>query len=292
MKRISRALISSCLLLVLTAAAGCTRDNAQQSATGSFEKVRDRFFAQQAYEFHGKTSLLAGNTANGNLVNFSGHKQGNQTAMTVSLSVPEKNQVDTLSLLSKNQRLYAKFSEKESWQSVEGNTAFQQEFANWDPAYSFEQMDSMRTKVIPLADQNQEDGRKAFRVLLDSTKLKSWLADQMRAQSMGGGSRIQSTRTHAPNLKAAMLLSESQWYRRPEGARIQASEQKNKINEIIDRMEVEAEYTVYYDEKRMLPTNVIMNIRSEYDMLNQRVFEHSKVDTYLLNYGRKDTRQP
>lgn len=282
------ALIGSCLLLVLASAAGCTRENAQQSAEGNYVKVRDQFLAQQAYEFHGRTQLLTGNTTNGNLVNFSGKKQRDQTYLTVSLSVPEKNQADTMSLLSKNQQLYAKFSDKESWKPVEGDQSLQQEFANWDPVYSFEQMDAMRTKVIPLADRSPDDGRKAFRVLLDANKLKTWLAEQMTAQAR---SKVQSIAT--PKLKLAMTLSESEWKRRPAGARIQAAETKSKINEIIDQMEVEAEYTVYYDEKRMLPTSLIMNIRSEYDMQNQRVNEHSEIETYLLNYGRADTnRQP
>lgn len=287
MKRLSRALIGSSLLLMVTATVGCTRGENQESATSNYEKVRDRFYAQQAYEFHGRTKLVSGNTANGNLVSFSGKKQKDHTYLTVSLSVPEKNRVDTMALLAKNRQLYARFGEQDSWKSVAGDPSLQQEFANWDPAYSFEQMDAMRTKVIALDDEDKTDGRKAFRVLLDSRKLKAWLAEQMRAQAKAGA-QAQSAR--APKLKIAMTLSESEWKQRPLGARIQSAEVKSKIDEIIDRMEVEAEYTVYYDEKRMLPTNLIMNIRSEYDMQNQRINEHSQVDTYLLNYGRTDTQ--
>ncbi len=288
MKRRYGALIGLCLLLVIATAAGCTRENAEQSAEANFAQVRDQFLAQQTYDFHGRTQLITGNTSNGNLVTFTGKKQPDHTYLDVALSVPEKNQPDTMSLLSKNQQLYAKFGKEDSWQPVQGDRSLQQEFANWDPAYSFEQMDTMRTKVIPLDDGNQSDGRKAFRVLLDSNKLKTWLAEQMTAQSR---SKVQSIAT--PKLKLAMTLSESEWKRRPAGAQIQAADTKSKINDIIDHMEVEAEYTVYYDEKQMLPTSIIMNIRSEYDMQNQRVDEHSEIETYLLNYGRADMhRQP
>jgi hypothetical protein len=67
------------------------------------------------------------------------------------------------------------------------------------------------------------------------------------------------------------------------GARIQSAEPN--VNEMIDQMELEAEYTVYYNETTKLPTSLVMSIRSEYDLNDQRVQEHSQVETFILDYG-------
>jgi hypothetical protein len=54
----------------------------------------------------------------------------------------------------------------------------------------------------------------------------------------------------------------------------------------VDQMDLEAEYTIYYDKSTMLPTSLLMSISSQYDMNDQRVQEHSQVETYIQNYGK------
>lgn len=58
-------------------------------------------------------------------------------------------------------------------------------------------------------------------------------------------------------------------------------------------MDVNAEYTVYYNKTSKLPTTITMSIQSQYDLNGRRVREHSQVETYLQNYGRvKPLPQP
>ncbi|NGQ97269.1 hypothetical protein G3578_19200 [Brevibacillus sp. SYP-B805] len=289
MKRMYSALIGSCLAILCTAAVGCTRGQTAQTtqtaqtAAAQYAKVRDNFLAQQSYAFYGSTKLLAGETANGNVVSFSGQKNGNDTFLNVKLSFPDQKRVDSMSLLSKSRQLYARFDDKEAWQPVDKrDRALEQELANWHPDISFQQMDEMKSRIIPLQDTNPSDNLEAFRVTLDSNKLKSWLARQMKSQV---GGQVQST--HAPRLKLAMQLSDGEWADMVRGARIQAAQTRKQIDEIIDHMEVDAEYTVYYDRHRMLPTSLVMNIRSEYDLDDQRVHEYSRVETFLQDYGRE-----
>lgn len=147
--------------------------------------------------------------------------------------------------------------------------------------------------VRQLPDENPQDDLEAIGVTLDSLKLKEWLAAQMQEQA-GAGSRIQSAAgpfaSHKPRVKLAMQLSDGNWTRAAApgaGVSIQAKQaQAQDVKAMVDQMDVEAEYTIYYNKKTMLPTNMTMSIRSAYDLNDQRVKEHSQVETYLQNYGR------
>jgi hypothetical protein len=283
MKQINKLLNAAWAAVIALSLAGCNQPQAkEQNAEGTYAALRDRFSAQQSFYFYGRTKLLAGQTANGNAVNFSGQKQGNDIYMKVRLSFPERKRVDTLSLLSKDRRLYAKLSDETGWRSLDKrDVSLQQEFNNWNPVFSFQQIEEMRKSVLPLDDRNPHDHVEAIRVLLDSDKMKAWLARQMK-QQVGG--QIQSA--HVPKLKAAMQLSDGDWRRFAEGTRIQANQTRGDIDELIDQMELEAEYTIYYDRRSMLPTSLVMSIRSEYDLDDQRVHEHSQVETFLQDYGQ------
>ncbi|QRG66130.1 hypothetical protein [Brevibacillus choshinensis] len=279
-----------CLVTLLcTAMGGCNQMGVKQSAGSAFEEVSDHFTTQDAYEFHGRTKLLTENSANGNVVNFSGRKDKEAVYMNVKLSVPEENRVNNLSLLNRGDKLYAKQGSDSSWKDV-GQTkhGFQQEMDNWDPAYAFQQMAEMKKKVLPLPDENPNDDVEGVRVTLDSAKLKSWLVTQMSEQA--SGSQIQSTSSavYKPSVKLAMSLSDGAWKKSAtghKGPRIQSQSAPN-VSEIVDQMDVNAEYTVFYNKTSKLPTTISMSIQSQYDLKGQRVREHSQVETYLTNYGK------
>ncbi|GED69043.1 hypothetical protein BRE01_27450 [Brevibacillus reuszeri] len=278
------------MTLLCTALVGCTHMGVKQNAGSAYDQVRDQFSTQQSYAFYGRTKLLTENSANANMVNFSGRKDGDAVYMKVKLSVPDEKRVDTLSLLHQGDKLYAKEGNDHDWKSVAPkNVALQQELNNWSPIFSFQQMDEMKKNVRTLPDENPNDDVEAIRITLDSAKLKTWLATQMREQTASAAS-IQSTPDfkHKPKLKLAMALSDGAWQKthaKQAGPSIQ-SKAKPDVNEIVDQMNVEADYTIYYNKKSMLPTNLTMSIRSVYDLNNQRVHEHSQVETFLQNYGR------
>ncbi|HZG82772.1 MAG TPA: hypothetical protein VEZ13_18605, partial [Brevibacillus sp.] len=151
-------------------------------------------------------------------------------------------------------------------------------------ASAFAQMDEMKKSVIPIT-KNLRTDQAGIRVVLDSAKLKNWLGAQLQAQT---GSHIQSVspgeNLHKPSQKLAMSLSKGDWLEPPQGTRIQSAGNAN-IQEIIDQMDLEAEYTIMYHKSTKLPTSMLMSIRSQYDYNNQRVQEHTQVETYLQNYG-------
>ncbi len=266
--------------LLFASLAGCnqTGQNAAE-ADSAYAQIYESFSQQQAFSFYGRTKLLTGDTANGNVVNFSGQKQGNDVLMNVKLSFPERKRVDSMSILSRGDQLYAKSGDNQPWRSIDGRDgSVRQELENWNPVVNFQQMDQMKASVIPVSDRNPEDDLAAVRVLFDSNKLKMWLAQQMKQQA---GTRIQSV--HAPRLKMAMTLSDGDWKTRQPGMGVQSTEPN--IDQIIDQMELEAECTIYYNQNTMLPTSTVMSIRSQYDVNNQRVQEHSQVETFLQDYG-------
>ncbi|MGV3135146.1 hypothetical protein ACEF06_01500 [Brevibacillus agri] len=282
-----------CLLSVAcTALAGCNQMGVKQNPSSAFEQVRDQFAAQSSYAFYGRTKLLTANSANANMVNFSGRKDGEAEYMNVKISVPEEKRVETLSLLREGSELYAKQGQGEKWKPVPGEgVALRQEMDNWSPGFCFQQMDEMKKGIRQLPDENPEDDLEAIGVTLDSAKLKAWLAAQLQEQS-ATGSRIQSAAGpfpgHKPRLKLAMQLSDGDWAGasvRQGGTSIQAKPSQD-VKALVDQMDVEAEYTIYYNKTTMLPTNMKMSIRSAYDLNDQRVKEHSQVETYLQNYGR------
>lgn len=281
-----------CLLaFVCTVASSCGQMNVKQNAGTTFEQVRDKFAAQNSYAFYGQTKLLTANSSNANMVNFSGRKDGEAVYMNVKLSVPEENRADSLFLLRQGDKLYTKHGENEDWKKVASDTpALQQEMNNWSPVASFEQIDAMKRNVRLLPDENPKDDFEALGIVLDPTQLKSWLASQMQEQTKPG-TKIQSMpgrdKPYIPKLKLAMSLSEGNWraQTRQSGAAIQSSK-KVDIRELVNQMEVEAEYTITYNNKTMLPTNLTMSIRSSYDLNDQRVKEHSQVETYLQQYGQ------
>jgi hypothetical protein len=270
---------------------GCNQMSVKQDANTTFEQVRDKFDAQKSYAFYGQTKLLTANSANANMVNFSGRKDGEAVYMNVKLSVPEENRVDNLSLLSQGDKLYTKHGQNESWKHVAGDSpALHQEMNNWNPIASFQQIDNMKRNVRMLPDENPKDDFEAIGVVLDSAKLKSWLVSQMQEQTKSGA-KVQSIagreKPYIPKLKIAMSLSEGNWRGAPahhSGPMIQ-SKKKVDVNELVNQMEVEAEYTIHYNKKTMLPTNMTMSIRSAYDLNDQRVKEHTQVETYLQQYG-------
>jgi len=254
-----------------------------QSAQADFAKVRDQFLSQQGYSFHGRTKLLTGTTANGNLVNFAGRVNGRDTLLDVELSMPEEKRAKTLSLLSRDQKLFAQMDGKGPWQPVGGdNHSLRQEFNNWDPRFSFQQMDEMAARIIPLNENTGNANISSLRVVLDSTKLKGWLAEQLRKQN--GAVQVQSV-AHAARIPYAVTLSDGQMTQPRRGVTVQKAD--SNVKDVISGMDLEAQYTVYYDRTSMLPTRLLMNIRSDYTINNQRINEHSEVQTYLLNYGQK-----
>ncbi|MEJ8543993.1 hypothetical protein [Brevibacillus borstelensis] len=279
------ALLCGCLT-------GCNQMGVKQNADSAFEQVRDRFAEQQAFTFHGRTKLVTGDTASGNAVSFSGRKAGGDMLMRVDFAVPEQKQAKSLSLLSKNEQLYVKSEGSPDWKNTSGHdTVFRQEMSNWDPVFAMEQINEMKKSVLPLKDRAPDDDIEAVRILMDSTKLKNWLAEQMKSQASArtesfaaGASVMQTEAVHPPRLKYALKLSDGTWNRPRTGATIQSTEPP--VDEIIDQMELEAEYTVYYNKNTMLPTNMTMSIRSEYDMNDQRVREYTQVETFLQNYGQ------
>ena len=279
------------MTLLCTALVGCNQMGVKQNAGSAYDQIRDNFSQQQSYAFYGRTKLLTANRSNANMVNFSGRKDGDAVYMKVKLSVPDEKRIDTLSLLHQGDKLYAKEDDNQDWKNVaKKDVALQQEMNNWSPVFSFQQMDDMKRNVRTLPDENPKDDLEAIRVTLDSAKLKSWLATQMREQTASGAS-IQSTPDfkHKPKLKLAMALSGGAWQRthaKQAGPTIQSKVVNPDVNEIVDQMDLEAEYTIYYNKTSMLPTNLTMSIRSVYDLNNQRVHEHSQVETYLQNYGR------
>ncbi|MED1781342.1 hypothetical protein P4V43_05830 [Brevibacillus fortis] len=270
---------------------GCNQMSVKQDANTTFEQVRDKFDGQKSYAFYGQTKLLTANSANANLVNFSGRKDGEAVYMNVKLSVPEENRVDNLSLLRQGDKLYTKHGQNESWKHVAGDSpALHQEMNNWNPIASFQQIDEMKRNVRMLPDENPKDDFEALGVVLDSAKLKSWLVAQMQEQTKSGA-RVQSIagreKPYIPKLKIAMSLSEGNWRGTPAHRSGPTIQSKNKvdISELVNQMEVEAEYTIHYNKKTMLPTNMTMSIRSSYDLNDQRVKEHTQVETYLQQYG-------
>ena len=279
-----------CLLAVAVAMmGGCNQMDVQQNGRTSFEMIRDQFEAQQAYEFYGRTKLLTDNSANGNIVNFSGRKDGDAVFMNVKLSDPEQNRAHTISLLDQGgARIYAKQENDREWKTAGGQeAALRQELNNWDPAFAFSQMDEMRQSVTPVRDEKTGGDMEAIQVVLDSAKLKQWLAGQLKEQS---GTQIQSAAVnaiqHRPSVKLALTLSTG---RSVTGDRNGVSVQSTSIpdiSEVVNRMDVEAAYTIYYRKSSMLPTYMKMTIRSAYDYNDQRIQEHSQVETYLQDYGK------
>lgn len=272
------------VLLSLAVLAGCgPRQQTTQSAENDFPLVKEQLLAEESYEFYGQTKLLAEPEVNSNLVNFSGQKQANDMLMKVKLSFPEQNRAQDLALLSKNSELYAKREQDPTWRKVSrDDTGFSQEFNNWNPEFTFRQMEEMRTRVVPGPDNNPNDTIKVMRVHLDSNKLKSWLSSQMKQQT--AGVRVQST--HSPKLKIAMKLTDGIWKKPPEGVRVQTAATHRNIDEIINNMNIDAIYTISYDSKSMLPTYMEMSIRSAYDKEGHRIRENSQVETFFRNYGR------
>ncbi|MBO8163735.1 MAG: hypothetical protein H0Z34_08500 [Brevibacillus sp.] len=270
-------------MLILSLAAGCNQSETKQEAEAAYQSVRSQFLSQEGYSFWGVTKLLSGNSANGSAVTFNGQVQGEDVFLDVKLSFPEENRADTLSLLSKSGRLYAKLDGDQAWQKVDdGDVTMWQEMNNWNPITSFEQIEEMRSSVVPLRDPNPGDDIKAVRVLLDSGKLKQSLARQMKSQIGGGVKSL-----YVPNLKMAMNLSDEEWREVKQGARVQANETRREIDNLIDNMELEAECTLYYDQVTYLPTRMVMQIRSEYDLDGQRMQEYTEVDTFIRNYGQR-----
>ena len=279
----------TCLLAAaLAAMGGCSQMGVKQNSSTDYAMVRDQFFAQQAYEFYGRTKVLSANSAYGNMVNFSGRKNGNSTYMNVRRSHPEQSRVQTLSLLDRNgTKLYAKLENDQAWREAGVQEAvFRQEWNNWDPAYAFTQMDEMKRRIIPVSNPNASKDVAAIQVVLDSAKLKNWLAAQLMEQE---GVRVQSASSslpYQPSVKLAWRLSRGSGFTAdPTGAQVQSVSPAD-LNEILNRMNVEAMYTIYYNKSSMLPTSFTMSIRSAYNFRDQRVQEHSQVDTYLQNYGR------
>ncbi|MGD8192281.1 hypothetical protein ACQCN2_20110 [Brevibacillus ginsengisoli] len=277
MRRIREGLIVALTFLMIT---GCHAKDDKADAQVRYAMVRDNFLAQNAYSFYGRTKLVTGTTTNSNLVNYSGVVQDKDVYLDVRHSYPEEKRITTMSLLAKGPQLFSKMSSSAAWSPVhDGDFSIRQEFENWNPILNVQQMDQMRAQVLPLRDPNTRDSLKAVRVLLDSNKMKEWLRSQVRhPQTM-------STQTvHMPKLKAAFSISDLP--KHSGAAQIQSDASKNSLDNMIDNMKLEAEYTIYYDRKQLLPTQMTMAIRSQYVYHNQNIVEHSEIETFLRNYGK------
>jgi hypothetical protein len=272
--------------LVAISLGGCNTMGVKQSAGTDYEQVRDHFINQKGYEFYGRTKLLTDNSSNANVVNFSGRKDGDAVIMNVKLSVPDQKRVETLSLLERGTHLYTKQDGDQEWKPSAGEeTALRQEMENWNPASAFQQMDEMKRSVTSMQDHNLKDDIAGFRVVMDSAKLKSWLASQLHGQNSPRIQSAPSSFRHQPSMKLAMSLTEGGWKKQGRGMNVQSAA-KSDIDEIVNQMELEAEYTILYKKSSKLPTSMTMSIRSKYDYQDQRVQEHSQVETFLVNYGK------
>lgn len=292
MKQIRRSMVFALILSLLISMTGCNADDNKADASVKYSAIRDQFLAQNAYSFYGRTKLVTGSTANSNLVNYSGVVQGKDVYLDLRLSNPAQKSATTMSLLSRGSDLFMRSNGSNGWFPVAGQDfSIRQEFENWNPIMNVSQMDQMKAKVLPLRDRNGDDDKGAIRVLLDSNKLKAWLREQLRnqqsaqthgMQSMG----MQTQSMHTPKLKMLLSLTESPG--RLGTATIQSANQPNdELDNMIDNMELEAEYTIYYDQKNLLPTQLTMAIRSQYIYQNQNIVEHSEIETYIRDYGTK-----
>lgn len=288
MKRMKRMFGIMTVLLSLAVLAGCgAQQQTKQSAENDFPLMKDQLLAEKSYEFYGQTKLVSDPEVNNNLVNFSGQKQDADMLMKVKLSFPEQNRAEDLALLSKSDQLYAKRGQDQAWTQVgKNNVAFTQEFNNWNPEFSFRQMDEMRVRVVPGPDNNPNDSIKVMRVHLDPAKLKSWLSSQMKEQMGTLQTKAQTKAVRPPRLKMAMKLSDGDWNKLPQSAHVQSAANHRNIDDIIGNMDLDAVYTISYDYTNMLPTHMQMSIRSAYNKEGQRVVENSQIETYFRNYGR------
>ncbi|WP_019122032.1 hypothetical protein [Brevibacillus massiliensis] len=271
-----------CLILALAVIAGCSQVKTAQSPEAEFKQVRNQFLSENSYSFYGTTRALTGNTVDASPVNFFGHKQGSDMVLNVNIADPDQKHSKNMSLLSQGRNLYVKQSNQQEWEPVgDDHVGLIQEFANWNPITTFLQMDDMRAMVLPVRDRVQTDNIQAMRVVLNSDKLKELLARQLKDQA---SSRVQSV--HLPKQKLAWQLSARDWRTNSSGAHIQAGQSHRDIDELLNNMVLDAEYTLYYDKTSKLPTRTLMRIHSRYDLNGQRIYEHSEVDTYLQNYGK------
>lgn len=280
MRQIRGGLLLALALLLLT---GCNARDDKTEAEVKYAQVRDHFLTQDAYSFYGRTKLVTGTTANSNLVNYSGVVQNKDVYLDVRLSYPDEKRVTTMSMVTRGPQLFARLNNGNGWSPVSGEDfSIRQEFENWNPILNVQQMDEMRSQVLPLRDRDTGDTLEAVRVLLDSDKMKKWLRSQIRhPQTMSTQS------VHMPKLKAALSISDQP--KRLGTAQIQSNPGTDNLENMIDNMELEAEYTVYYDKKHMLPTKMTMAIRSQYVYQNQNIVEHSEIETFLRNYGKTTT---
>lgn len=286
---IRRGLLSALILSLLVSMTGCNANDNKADASVKYNAIRDQFLAQSAYSFYGRTKLVTGSTTNSNLVNYSGVVQGKDVYLDLRLSNPAEKSATMMSLVSRGPDLFVKSNKQNDWSPVAGQDfSVRQEFENWNPIANVYQMDQMKARVLPLRDGNREDDFGAVRVLLDSNKLKNWLREQVRNQQKSQTLGIQSygmrtTAIHTPKLK--MMLSLDEGIGRQGTATIQANQTNTELDNMIDNMEIEAEYTIYYDRKNMLPTKLTMAIRSQYVHGYQNVVEHSEIETFIRDYG-------
>ncbi|MGC5327558.1 hypothetical protein [Brevibacillus sp. SYSU BS000544] len=288
---IRRGLLSALILSLLVSMTGCNANENKADASVKYNAIRDQFLAQSAYSFYGRTKLVTGSTTNSNLVNYSGVVQGKDVYLDLRLSNPAEKSATMMSLVSRGPELFVKSSKQSDWSPVAGQDfSVRQEFENWNPIANVYQMDQLKARVLPLRDGNREDDFGAVRVLLDSNKLKNWLREQVRSQQRSQTLGIQSngmrtTAIHTPKLK--MMLSLDEGIGRQGTATIQANQSNSELDNMIDNMELEAEYTIHYDRKNLLPTKLTMAIRSQYVHGNQNVVEHSEIETFIRDYGTK-----
>lgn len=278
MRQIRGGFLIALVLLLLT---GCNaKVNNTASAEVKYAQVRDNFLSQSAYSFYGRTKLVTGTNSNSNLVNYSGVVQDKDVYLDVKLSYPDDKRVTTMSLLSKGPDLFAKVNNGSGWTPVQGHEfSLRQEFENWNPIVNVKQMNEMCAQVLPLKDKVTNDNLEAVRVVLDSGKMKEWLRNQVRQPQAASTQSV-----HAPKLKAALSISDHP--KRLGTAQIASNPSNNNLENMIDNMELEAEYTIYYHKKSMLPTQMTMAIRSQYVYENQNIVEHSEIETFLRNYGK------
>lgn len=258
---------------------GCSTFGTTENVQKEYAAVNRTFKEQKNYQFHGQTRLLTGSDTNGNAVTFSGQVNEGDVLLNLQYSDPDRKRVENVSLLSGRNGMFVQ-RENQAWRHAGLDGLVRQEFANWNPLSVWQQMDMMKTNILPLQDNDKEDNVKAIRVLVDSRRLKEWLTSALKERF---SQRVQST-TVVPRVKYAMTLSQGMGLGEARTQNV-ATITREEIDELVNQMELEAEYTVFYDVITKLPLEIDTNIRSDYHIRGQRIVEHTKIQTFLRNYG-------
>ncbi len=270
-------------LVVLTVGCTVSPQTNEENINTVQSTILEKMANQKHYTFQGKTSVTLSEKMMEDVVQFNGfiHNKDNMY-MDLSIASIEGMPEEKMQFIQYPDKMMVKYSKGEEWEQIgtQDQTLFY-ELKNWNPEFFLTMIakNSIHTERL-----DKKESSEGLLIQLNQKSMKELIVNQLR-NVLNGGLSEEEMKEMKENL--GLTDEEITQMREELDKQLQATEEQ--IDEMVNTMDVEASFTVYYDPANMLIQQIVQHINTNYQLQGEEFQEMMIVDIQFSNYGEERT---